>query len=468
MCVFTLLGTLTYAGLSFHIDIFIEGFVFLLPVLLISVRWGFREATIASIASVLCLDYLFTEPRYSFYMAARHDWVALCAFETLALAVSGLAAQVKAQAENAQQQRLRFERLYRISKEAFVFDQTQYCGSQLVQITKDVLAADGVSLWDAIALRTVTFGDIDLDHEDLRSWYEDSHDEMCVQGKLWMQRLRVSEKSLGVLCVSAREIDPLTLASVASIAALALERARAFEERSDAEAANRTEQLRSAVLDGLAHAFKTPLTIIQSASSGLLEIRRLDDRQRELVEFIDHEATRLSDLTTRLLTTARLDGARLEVHREQVLLTELVDRCCIDVSSGCADHWLSCDEVSADSQVWADPLLMKLALDQLIDNAAKYSASGSQIRISLRKDGDASIVGVHNDGSFIRPEERQRIFMRYYRAAGSEYKAAGTGIGLSVTKRIVEAHGGSVWVDSDVVCGTTVFFTLPHRPGRPE
>jgi two-component system sensor histidine kinase KdpD len=72
------------------------------------------------------------------------------------------------------------------------------------------------------------------------------------------------------------------------------------------------------------------------------------------------------------------------------------------------------------------------------------------------------VMSVQNEGSFIPPEERLRIFQRFYRSPGSQHKASGTGIGLSVVKRIAEAHRGRVWVESDPVTGTTLFFALPH------
>ena len=459
-----LVGSVTWVGLWFHINSFIAGFVYLLPVLLISFWWGFREATVASVGSVLCLDYFFTEPRFSLYMADRHDWVAICAFEIVAIVVSRLAAQVKAQADNAHQQRMRFERLYRISKEALLLDQPQESGSQLVQITREVLDADSVALWDANAFKTFTSGNIDIESESLRSWYELPHGENHTEGRPWRRIVSLGEKPLGLLCIAAKDIDAPTLDAVASLAAISLERTRAFEEKSSAEAARQSEQLRSAVLDGLAHAFKTPLTTIRSASSGLLEIEKLEGNQRELIGIIDQEAERLTDLTTRLLTTAKLDSARLKIHREQVRLTEILDQCSDDCSIDLTGHTLSCKGVSLATRVWADPLLIKLALNQIVDNAAKYGATGSRISVSARDNDAETLIAVRNVGSFIRAEDLQRIFTRFYRTSGSEHKAPGTGIGLSVTKRIVEAHGGSVWAESSIDGVTTFFFTLPHGP----
>ena len=408
-----LVGSVTWVGLWLRINSFIAGFVYLLPVLLISFWWGFREATVASIGSVLCLDYFFTEPQFTLYMADRHDWVAICAFEIVAIVVSRLAVQV-GRADNAQEQRTRFERLYRISKEALLFDQPQESGLQLVQITREVLNADGVALWDANAIKTFMSGEIDIELDSLRSWYELSPEETHTEGPPWKRIVSLGEKPLGVLCIAAKEIDAPTLDAVASLAAISLERTRAFEEKSSAEAARQSEQLRGAVLDGLAHAFKTPLTAIRSASSGLLEIEKLEGEQRELVGIIDQEAERLTDLTTRLLTTAKLDSARLKIHREQVGLTEILDKCRDDCSVDLVGHILSCEDIGATTRVWADPLLVKLALNQIVDNAVKYGTPGARISVSVRDTDAETVIAIRNEGSFIHSLRRPAAYFHAF------------------------------------------------------
>jgi two-component system, OmpR family, sensor histidine kinase KdpD len=461
-----LIGSITFGGFRLHINSFIAGFVYLLPVLLIAFYWGFWEATVASILSVLCLDYFFTEPLFAFYMADPHDWIAIISFETVAVVVSRLAMQVKAQAASAEEQRMRLEKLYRISREALLFDQPAECGSHLVAMAREVLEAEGVALWDAGGLKTCVAGRIQIEQEELRSVYERALDQDNAADGLWMRVVCLGQRPVGALCVAGAKMDLRTLDSMASLAAIAMERARAFEDKTNAEAARQSEQLRAAVLDGLAHAFKTPLATICSASSGLLEVGRLDRTQQELVGLIDQEAGRLADFTTRLLTTARADRSSLKVRRERIHLAQIVDACRDECRDALAQHTVSLQNASPEKEIWVDPLLMKLALTQILDNAAKYSSPASRISLSLQENAEETVIGVHNEGSFIPSEERHRIFTRYYRVPGSEHRACGTGIGLAVTKRIAEAHEGAVWVESDPNTGTTFFLTLPHGPAE--
>jgi two-component system sensor histidine kinase KdpD len=120
----------------------------------------------------------------------------------------------------------------------------------------------------------------------------------------------------------------------------------------------------------------------------------------------------------------------------------------------------------ATRSIRGDRELIAMGIAQLVDNAAKYSTPGSVITISTERLGKETILAVHNNGPVIQPDDREKIFERFYRGKGSEHLAAGTGIGLSVTKRAAEAHGGRVWVDSEGGRGTTFYFALPYeQPG---
>src|SRR5262249_8444228 len=235
---------------------------------------------------------------------------------------------------------------------------------------------------------------------------------------------------------------------LASLSDTALERARSFEKEYRAEAARQSEQLRTAVLDALAHAFKTPLTIIRTASSGLLAASSLSAKQTELLTLIDEQAQDLNDLASRLLGAAKLDSVDFKPQWEPVLLSSLVNAAIhsLDAQRGrgrCHMHG-----PALETPVLADRQLITTALAHLVDNALKYSVPRSPIDIGIAM-GDAEVtVTVRNQGLVIAPADRERIFERFYRAAGTAQLPAGTGLGLSIVKRIVEAHHGRVWAES--------------------
>jgi two-component system sensor histidine kinase KdpD len=450
-----------------HAKAFVAGFIYLLPITFVAFGWGVFEASVASLLAVGCLDYFFTEPLFHFYMSDHQDWVALAGFEMVVLVVSRLADRLKHQAEATYAQRERVERLYLMSRDILLMDPHKECGAQLTSLISQAFKLDGVALWDAREARFSSAGHRDISLDEARATYLHEYYENDFAHGVFRRVLLVGTRPIGALLLinssGDDHIDSRSVDAIASLSAIALERAHSFTAESSAEAAKWTEQLRSTVLDGLAHAFKTPLATIQTASSGLLEFNSLGCSQYELVSMINQEAVHLGHLTTQVLQTARLDEKQLKVDYQEVLLKPLLELCCEENRQDIARHPLNISVGDlAGRHIWADPRLLQMALSQLLDNASKYASPSSPITIRASVTDAETVFSVHNEGSYIEPAERGRVFKRFYRSPGSEYRAHGTGIGLSVAKRIADAHQGRVWIESHPEAGTTFFFTLPH------
>jgi two-component system sensor histidine kinase KdpD len=273
--------------------------------------------------------------------------------------------------------------------------------------------------------------------------------------------LRMGARPFGVLCLCGHSFDIATVNAASSLAAIAIERARSFSAEAKAEAARQTEQLRSAILDGLAHDFKSPLTTIMASSSGLLAMKTLSGTEKRLLSLINRHAGHLTELANHLLLTAKLDTAGIKVQREEIDLRQLIQSS-IEASSFELDgHAINVRLTTARSTVWADRKLLQMALVQLLDNAIKYGGQGTAIAIAVKEELSELLISVRNEGSFIPAEEREKVFQRFYRCSSSARTTSGTGIGLSVVRRITEAHDGRAWVSSDAESGTTFTITLP-------
>ena len=261
--------------------------------------------------------------------------------------------------------------------------------------------------------------------------------------------LRIGTNIMGGMTMRKWRIDSLAADAVASIAAISFARARSIQLENRAEVERDTERLRTAVLDGLAHGFKTPLTAIKTASSGLLAIDRLSATQLELVSIIDERATMLSQLTTRLLQTAALEAKEIHLRRSNTSISDLLQK----VVRQQEEEVRARIEIALPEKLLNDQLdapMIELALQQLVDNAVKYSAIASPIPIMVKQFPSETAVVVQNAtiaGSSIRMEERTRIFERFYRGSDAVYGPSGTGLGLSIVKKIAEAHGGRAWVE---------------------
>jgi two-component system, OmpR family, sensor histidine kinase KdpD len=455
----------TVVAYESHARSFVAGFLYLFPLMLIAFRWGFSEAVVASIVAVGCLDYFFTQPLLHFYMEDPQDWIALACFEATFVVTSQLADRLRRYALRADERRRQVEMLYVMSREILYLDRRSMIGSKLVKLIAETFGLAGVSLWDEREAHLEIAGNRCIPEEEVRAaCLHESHQDDMNNGRFLRVLLTGTRAvgSIGLVGASgAFTLDSRTVDAIASLSAVALERSHSFLAESSAEAARQSEQMRSAVLDGLAHAFKTPLTTIQAASSGLLEINELNTAQKELVSVIDQEALRLGNLTTQALLTARTDSREMRPQRERIpvepFLRDLLDHWTPDLAGQLC---LTSDQPA--SSVWADRRLLEMALSQLVDNAVKYGMPAAPILLHAGLTDTETVFSVRNAGSYIAPEERLRIFRRYYRGSGSEYRASGTGIGLSVVKQIAELHHGRIWVESERETGTVFFFTLPH------
>jgi two-component system sensor histidine kinase KdpD len=453
---------ITWVAYRFHFNLSSATSIHLFLVTAIALRWGFLEASIVSLLSVACLDYFFTQPLFAFYMTDSHDWVALITFESVALLVSRLSNQVSRHARDSEMHRSHLQKLYELSQNVLLLDRHEPVDQQLAVLIQTTLQAKGVALWDAYDLHLSTSGACDVTDDEVRETYSSERNEDDSATATSRRVLRSGTRSIGSLVISGHSLDVASINATASLTAVAIERARSFAAESSAEAARESEQLRSTVLDGLAHAFKTPLTTIRSSSSGLLEMDTLSGAEKRLVALIDQHAGHLNDLTTRLLRTARIDNADLKLKREHIDLRQLIQNS-IDASSQELDaHPIHLQPRMQRGMVWADRQLLEMALFQLLDNAAKYGSPDSSITIDVQEEQAEILISIRNEGSFIPPDEREKIFRRFYRSPGSDRRASGTGIGLSVVKRITEAHQGRSWVNSDPDTGTTFFLTLPR------
>jgi two-component system sensor histidine kinase KdpD len=279
--------------------------------------------------------------------------------------------------------------------------------------------------------------------------------------KTWFCVLRVGERPAGALALCGTEMRQLAAAALASLVAIALERARTLEKQYHADAAREAEQLRTAVLDALAHQFKTPLTVIRTASSGLPAAGGLSEQQTELVSLIDQEARKLNDLASRLIGAPTLESTEFRPQPEPLLLSRLMKSVLQEIEQPADRDRFKIVVPAQEPPVFADRELILTAIAQLIDNALKYSAPGSVIDIQLTVQATAVVLSVRSQGLVVSADDRERIFERFYRAPGAQDRSSGTGLGLSIVKTIAAGQHGHVWAEGEPGYGTVFSLSLP-------
>jgi two-component system sensor histidine kinase KdpD len=462
------LTLLTYGGFVLEANPLTIGFLYLLVVLAVASLFGFWQASITSILAVLLLDYYFEPPILSFGVSGPGVFIALVTFELTALTISRLHNREERVAKESAGHRTGMEQLYELSRSTLLLDLRQPPGPQLTTLIRRVFDLRAVAFYDMSLSRQDRAGDWDSGEEELaKECYlrNSSRDDSSTQ--TWQRVLRARSGTVGAMVVRGN-LSPIVVDALASLAAIAIDRHQWIEKEARAEAAKSSEELRTGVLDALAHELKTPLTAVQTASSGLLELGGLTDSQLNLVTLIDEEAVRLNRLCTRLLKTAKLDAKESGLKTADVPVADVVSEVLADHR---AKEERNCIEVAMDDPsltVRADRGLLTMILTQYIDNARKYSSAGTPIAVAAKASHTEALISVHNFGSTIRIEDRERIFERFYRSEESKNSVPGTGVGLSVVKKAAEAHHGHVWVVSDPKEGTTFYLSLPTEPRRTQ
>jgi K+-sensing histidine kinase KdpD len=248
----------------------------------------------------------------------------------------------------------------------------------------------------------------------------------------------------------------------------------AFERASQAEALRRSERLKSALLDAVTHDIRTPLTSIKASVTTLLdELRargedaaKLDaEGRREMLEVIDEEADRLNRFVEGLVELARIEAGQLELRRRWGTVDEIVMTALERAEPLTRRHAV---EVSIEKDlpvVRVDAKAVAEVLYTLLDNAAKYSPTGTRIKVSASQADEMMRLTVEDQGPGVPTELRERVFDKFFRAMRDGDMGAqpsGTGMGLAIARGIVEAHGGRIWVDdAGGRRGTRVALTLP-------
>ncbi len=459
-------SVITLLAFRLHVNLTAAAFLHLVVVVLVARQSGFWTASIVSVIAVVYQLYFLVPPVLTWVVSDPQNWIALGTFEYCALIVSRLSGHAARQTQIARRRQEETEGLYDISRLVLLMDRSLEPAPQLTVLVRRVFHCQSVALFDAesgvMALTDEPCAGLD---ERTRAAYASTRDWFDGSDRTWFCVLRMGLRPVGALALHGGDISEPVARALASLVAVALERFRSFEKESRAEAARRNEQLRTAVLDALAHDVKTPLTAIRAASSGLLEVGALTPNQSELITLIDDEAGRLDEITNRLLGIAKLDEKEVQMHPCSLRL-DLLIRAVVSAFEGRSPgHVIRISGLTGDMVISGDRELLRMGVSQLIDNAIKYSAAGSEIRIAAQTRGGEILLSVNNKGPVIPPADLDRIFERFYRAPGTAHHVPGTGLGLSITRKIAAAHSGRVWATSGADSGTTFFLALPTDAG---
>jgi len=440
---------------------------FLLAILAVSAVWGMVVSVIMSVSAMLLFNYFFLPPIGTFTIADPQNWVALFAFLFTSIVGSQLSARIRKEANAAHSRRREVERLYVFSQRLLGEGNVIQLMNAIPNFLVDSFEAGAAELFvpQKGKFYRSGYGAAQVDEEQMKAAF--SRDETVsdnLQG-LYFLPVRLGVKPIGSLGISGARLSRQTLDAISSLVAIAMERARAVEQIGESEAERQGERLKSALLDSIAHDFRTPLTAIKAAVTDLLvSSSGQNHQQHELLTIINEECDRLNHLVEEASEMAKLEAGELQLHLEPFSVSSIIDAAVQHLRKSLGDRQIIVNVNPEAPLVRADANRTKDILVQLIDNAHLYSPKDQPITISADLTGDCVTLSVADRGPGIDPFEQGLIFDKFYRGRDQRYQVRGTGMGLPIAKAIVTAHGGAISVTSQLGHGSVFSFTLPVAP----
>ncbi len=458
--------------------------LYLLGVMIVSLRFSYSAALLAAVLSVLAFDFFFVPPYYSFAVSDLSHVLTFAVLFVVAVVVSNLTKRVRDQADSARERERRTASLYAISRELGVTHSPARLLESAARHLREVFAVkvaillpveDGMLEPGFADEGTLGEGDKDLGVAEW-AWLHQQPagagtDTLPLSGALFLP-LRGSRGRVGVVALYASATSRLgdpeeqhLLNAFAGLIGSAIERTQLAEEARRATLRAETEQLRNALLSSVSHDLRTPLAVVTGATTALLDAGgpRDERSRRELLETARQEAERLNRLVGNLLDMTRLEAGALKVRKEPQPIEEVVGAALNRMEDRLRGREVRTSVPRDLPLVPFDSALIEQVLVNLLENATKYTPAGSPIDVSVEGTESEVRVEVSDRGPGVSPENVERVFDKFYRVREGE--GGGVGLGLTICRGIVSAHGGRIWVEPRPGGGALFRFTLPLESG---
>ena len=406
--------------------------LYLLGVVLVSLRFGFRVSVAAALLSVLAFDVMFIPPYLTFTVHDLRHVVTFGVMLLVAVVIAGLTQRVRNEAESARRSEQRTALLYALSRElARTQDRTEILRAAVRHLER---------AFDARVVEEATAGGFSLN--------------------LALTTLHIVPKN------PERFSDPEQRAladACATQIALALERASLAEEAAATRVEVERERLRSTLLSSVSHDLRTPIAVLKGAASTLLDDHQtLSDAARiDLTETLLEESEHLEQVVSNVLTMTRVESGGLTLRKELQSVEELVGSALDRLERVLGSRSIDV-AVPGDVFVSCDAALVVQVLVNLLENAVRHTPPETPIAIVAKAAAPELVLEVSDRGPGVPPEEAQRVFEKFHHGSGG-----GVGLGLAICRAIVEAHGGRIWAEAREGGGATFGLALPWQDLAP-
>ncbi len=457
--------------------------VFLLAVLLCGMRFGMTSAIAASVLSFLAYNFFFIDPRYTLTIAEPYELLSLFMFLAVAFVTGSLAGRLNEQAtatrERAEATQALFDYSRKLSGLPNLDDVLWLLASQVAAVAKGksiIMLDRGAGL----SIQQAWPPDDQLGTSDWAAarWAHEKEEpagrgtDTLPSARYQFRPMQGAKGSIGIVGIDAGDQDDVlsdpviaTIQSFIEQSAVAIERIALVEQATKAETAAEGERLRAALLSSISHDLRTPLASIVGSVTSL---RSLGDRmsksdRSDLLATIEEEAGRLSRFVSNLLDMTRLEAGAIDIRRDWVDITDVVTNAAERARKSFPKRLVERSIASKLPLIRGDAALLEQVLFNLLDNAHKYSGPDSTTKLEARRDGDRLVLTVTDSGIGIPREALEKVFDKFYRVAGSDGRAPGTGLGHSICAGIIAGMQGTIEAESPLTPkgGTRIRISLP-------
>jgi two-component system, OmpR family, sensor histidine kinase KdpD len=448
-----------------HANVTTVALTFLLAVLVVSANWGFWYAAVLAVYSTLAFNFFFLPPFGTFTIADPQNWVALLAFLATAVIAGQLSERARRETVRATQRRREIEQLYAFTQRLLTLESVPELLNLVPRHIAETFGCRGAAI--VVSERTDVYrSDADtreIDASRLVSVATRGEPVVDADHALAFIPLRLGVRTVGAIGISGTNLSHESLDALSTLVAITIERTRAIENVGKADAARENEKLRSAILDSIAHEFRTPLTAIKASVTSLLSGGFGAPQENEFLTVINEESDRLNHLVEEATQLARLEAKQVELDLIHHDIGEAINGALESAKKVVAGHTVELKKQGDLPATVFDIDLITNVVYQLLENAAKYSPPGAPIHISAESTESEMSVSVADRGPGIDELEQSLIFDKFYRGKDNRYSVQGTGMGLAIAKAVVEAHGGTIRVTSQLGHGSVFSFTLPLK-----
>ena len=455
-----------------HVNPTTVALTLLLLILSLAARWGLTYAVAISIVAALCYNFLFLPPVGTLTIEDPQNWIALLAFLSTSVIASRLSTRIRQEAKEAGRREHEVEVLFHLSRELLQTDKV----TELLRTVPDSIARVTGASFAALYL-----GDEDQLYQSKTATECAPAGERPQELMLLSQvtplktcagvaiPLRAGVRPRGALLLASTILSDETLQALGGLVSISIDRAQALEDAARSEAAKESERLRGLMLDSLTHELRTPLTAIKASATTMLSSAEvsLDDR-RELLTVIDEETDRLNHLIAQAVEMAQLDTQEVHMNLQPISMEDVLQRGMLASAIQLQERPVEITVEPHLPRVLADATWLPKVISNLVENAAKYSPPASPIIVKALADGDKVTVAITDYGVGIPASEQILIFEKFYRGPAQAHRKPGTGMGLAISRAIIEAHQGTIGVSSAPGEGSTFTVGIPiwHGGGR--